>query len=162
MTGSPRHDGQPGERESLGWREWVALPGLGIRLVKAKVDTGTRTSTLHAFYVEPYEADGVARVRFGVHPLQHNSRRALECDHPLLDERWVSDSGGHRELRCVIVTTLVIGVRQFPVECTLTNRDTMAFRFLMGRTALAGRFSVDPARCYLAGRPGGRRHRPGA
>ncbi len=143
--------GQVPDLPVLGWREWVALPGLAIPAVKAKVDTGARTSALHAFHVETYDAgDGSERVRFLMHPLQRDDLTQIACDAPLLDRRQVTDSGGHRELRPAIVTPLRIGSETWDVEVTLTDRDTMGFRMLLGRTALAGRFLIEPAASYLS------------
>ncbi len=138
---------------SLGWREWIALPELDIKRIKAKVDTGARTSCLHTFRTEPYTQDGERRVRFWVHPVQNDMHQVVECDAKVLDERDVSDSGGHKELRLVVETTLVLGDQSWPIEMTLTNRDSMQFRMLLGRTAMAGRAVIHPEASYLAGEP---------
>ena len=140
-------------RINLGWREWVALPDLDIPRLKVKVDTGARTSCLHTFRTEPYTENGERRVRFWVHPVQNNLHHVVECDAAVLDERTVSDSGGHRELRLVINTRVVLGDTIWPVEMTLTNRDSMRFRMLLGRTAMSGRSVVYPEASYLAGEP---------
>lgn len=136
----------------VGWREWIAIPTLNLPAVKAKIDTGARTSALHAFYVELKAADNANRVRFGIHPLQGRKDIVVHCEADILDRRLVSDSGGHRELRYVIEVDIVLGGRAWPVEMTLTDRDTMQFRFLLGRTAMRQHLIVDPARSYLAGR----------
>ncbi len=137
----------------LGWREWLSLPELGIESIKAKVDTGARTSALHAFELDTFEEDGIARVRFSVHPFQHDSHTVRTCTADLLDERNVSDSGGHQELRPVISTDVLVGNLRRQIEITLTNRETMKFRMLLGRTAMAGTFIVDPGSSYLLGEP---------
>ena len=137
---------------TLGWREWVGLPALGIRQIKAKIDTGARTSTLHAFEIEEFEEHGKKRVRFKIHPVQRDNDTVIECVADVVDQRMVSDSGGHREKRWVIHTDVVIGPHTWPAEMTLTGRDDMLFRMLLGRTAMKNRTRVDPARSYLVGK----------
>jgi hypothetical protein len=142
----------PADFLTLGWREWVGLPDLGIRQIKAKVDTGARTSALHAFAVRPYSKDGRDRVEFLMHPIQKNTDTVVTCTADVLDRRVVTDSGGHKEERFVISTTLSIGGHTWPIEVTLTARDDMLFRMLLGRTAIKGRAQVNPARSYLVGK----------
>lgn len=135
----------------IGWREWLALPELQVPAIKAKIDTGARTSALHAFFVEPFTREGRQMVRFGVHPLQKRLDVEIFCEAPVKDFREVSDSGGHREMRYVIETTLLIGDLPRQIEMTLTNRDNMKFRMLLGRTAMEG-LQVIPDQSYLTGR----------
>lgn len=136
----------------LGWREWVSIPALGIEQIKAKVDTGARTSALHAFEIETFEENGRPRVRFKIHPLQRDTETVIECVADVVDRRVVSDSGGHKEQRLVIRSDVQIGPHTWPAEFTLTARDDMMFRMLLGRTAIVGRATVDPARSYLVGK----------
>lgn len=142
-------------KTTVGWREWAGLPDLEIKAIKMKVDTGARTSALHAFSVTPFERDGMEWVRFLIHPFQ-DSNEVRECESPLLDRRVVSDSGGHREERPVIRTLLALGERRWPIEVTLTDRETMKFRMLLGRTAMEN-LVVHPGASFLLG---GDRWRP--
>lgn len=135
----------------IGWREWLALPDLGVPAIKAKVDTGARTSALHAFDVTPYEENGRQYVSFHVHPLQGNDDISIPCTAPLIDRRKVTNSGGQSQKRYVIGTTLLIAGRSWPIELTLTNRDQMKFRMLLGRNAMSGRLVVDPTLSMQAG-----------
>lgn len=139
------------DKPVIGWREWVALPELGITHIKAKVDTGARTSALHTFELETYHDKGAPMIRFKVHPRQGHQKPEVECHCQLLEQRWVADSGGHREERHVIVTELQIGLHHWPIEMTLTNRDSMKFRMLLGRTGMAEHFLVDPQLSYQLG-----------
>ncbi len=142
-----------GPAQVIGWREWVSLPALGIHAIKAKIDTGARTSALHAFEVEEYEDSGILMVRFGIHPMQKRTDVEVYCSAPVVDRRWVSDSGGHREQRWVIRTPIRLGALEWPIELTLTNRDSMLFRMLLGRTGMERHFLVRPDASYLFGKP---------
>lgn len=136
----------------IGWREWVALPELKIDQIKCKVDTGAKTSALHAFFVEPFKKSGCEYVRFGMHPVQKNSGTEVICTSKVHDQREVTDSGGHREKRYVILTTIKLGQHNWQAEVTLTDRETMLFRMLLGRDAIKNQFIVNPARSYLIGK----------
>jgi hypothetical protein len=138
---------------SAGWREWLSLPDLGIPGIKAKVDSGARTSALHTHDYEVYTdpGSGLARVRFHIHPVRRRRQVLLTCDAPVADFREVRDSGGHSERRPFVRTTAAAGVHAWAIDLSLTNREGMKFRMLLGREALAGRFTIDPARSYLLG-----------
>ncbi|MFI3158096.1 MAG: ATP-dependent zinc protease [Methylococcaceae bacterium] len=141
------------DKPMLGWREWVALPELELMKIKAKIDTGARSSALHAFSIEPYRKGGQRWVMFAIHPLQKRCDVSIECHAQVKDRRLVMDSGGHKQRRYVIETRMVLGQSVIKAEMTLTNRDSMSFRMLLGRTAMDARFIVDPGASYLQGRP---------
>lgn len=148
-----------------GWREWVGLPDLGVDWVKAKVDTGARSSALHAYDISVVEHDGLEHVRFEIHPWQRSELDARRVELPIVDRRSVRSSTGHEEERLVVRTTIRIVGLDLDAELTLTNRDEMGFRMLVGREALRGRALVDPGRSYLGARPNRalrRRNRTGA
>jgi hypothetical protein len=137
----------------LGWREWIALPDWGVAHLKAKIDTGARTSSLHAFDLEWFDRGGNPWVRFGIHPLQRSFASSLVAEAAVIATRDVKSSSGDTEHRPVVSTTLVIAGRPVGAEITLTRRDEMGFRMLVGREALRNRFVVDPGVSYLGGRP---------
>lgn len=136
----------------VGWREWAVLPELGIPAIKVKIDTGARTSALHALNIERERANGQDLVNFSVQPVQRNKTVLIRAQAPLVDIREVSDSGGHTENRFVISSRIVIGAMEKDIDITLTERNSMLFRMLVGRTALADEVCVDPAASYLCGR----------
>ena len=136
-------------KKRIGWREWVRLPDLNVGRIKAKIDTGARTSVLHAFKIAPFTKDGASYVRFVVHPLQRLRKPEITCVALVIDHRNVTDSGGRVELRYVIRTSLKLGKSRWPIELTLTNRDQMGFRMLIGRQALRRRYVVDTGRSFV-------------
>lgn len=137
----------------VGWREMLALPELGIEQIKAKVDTGARSSCLHTFKIEPFHKGEELWVRFWIHPIQKNDELVKECEAKVIDQRTVKDSGGHEEQRYVIRTMLKFNGEEWPIEVTLTNRENMLFRMLLGRTAMNNRIIVDPAASFLIAAP---------
>lgn len=142
-----------GPRTVIGWREWVALPDWGVATIKAKIDTGARTSALHAFDVVTVEREGGAWVRFAIHPWQESSRDEVVVEARLVDRRPVRSSSGAAHVRLVVATAVELAGRSVPMEVTLTRRDEMGFRLLVGRQALRGAYVVDPSRSYLGGQP---------
>jgi hypothetical protein len=141
------------QKQLVGWREWVALPDLHLGHIKAKIDTGARSSALHAYVIDPYRKGGQRWIMFGIHPVQRESELSIECHAPVKDRRLVTDSGGHKQRRYVIETQLILGGSAMTAEVTLTNRDSMAFRMLIGRTTMDSHFIVDPGASYLQGKP---------
>ena len=137
------------DRAVIGWREIIALPKLQIDRVKAKIDTGARSSALHAFDIEELTIGGKSFVRFQVHPLQKDNQTTIATQAELLEYREVKNSGGKAELRPVIVTEVELGQQQWQIELTLTNRDVMGFRMLLGRQAVRNKFLVDPGKSFL-------------
>lgn len=133
----------------IGWREWVGLPALSIPTIKAKIDTGARTSALHAFSLQPFIENGINKIRFEIHPEQHNTDQVISCVADIVDRRLVTDSGGHEEFRYVIETPITIALQTWSIEITLTERENMLFRMLLGRRALRKRFIVNPARSFV-------------
>ena len=136
----------------VGWREWVALPDQGIETIKAKVDTGARTSSLHAFDLETFRKRNREYVRFNVHPEQRSAKYETEVEAPVLEWRRVKSSSGHAERRPVILATIELLGLRWRVELTLTRRDEMGFRMLLGRQAIRGRFLVDPGTSFRNGK----------
>jgi hypothetical protein len=141
------------ERQIIGWREWVALPDLGVTEVKAKVDTGADNSSLHAFNMKRFSDDGVEKVRFEIHPRQRKRKPSIECMAEVVGERRVKNPGGRTEIRPVIRTTLIIAGQELEALVNLTTRDEMTFRMLLGRRTVRRHFVVDPGRSYLGDRP---------
>jgi hypothetical protein len=140
-----------GELAVVGWREWVALPDLGVDTIKAKIDTGARSSALHAWDLEIIEREGAPWARFAVHPFQRDDSLAVTAEALLVDERDVRSSNGEVERRPIIVTPVRLLDRRYRIELSLTRRDEMGFRLLLGRRALRRRFVIDPGRSFVAG-----------
>jgi hypothetical protein len=140
----------------VGWREWIALPELGVAAIKPKIDTGARSSSLHAFNIETFERNGADWVRFDVHPLQRDTEVTVQAEAKVLEFRHVRSSSGHQTLRPVIRTKISLGGRRWAVDLTLAARDEMGFRMLLGREALRGRLIVDPGRSFLVSKAPGR------
>ena len=148
------------DKQTLGWREWIDLPDLGIQDLKVKVDTGARSSALHAFDVHFDRGGSQDRVTFSVHPTQRNVEHVVHVSTFVKEYRAVTSSTGHRSVRPVIETTMQLHGQSLPLEITLVSRDEMGFRMLLGREAIRGRFLVDPGRSYLAGRRKRKRRKP--
>ena len=135
----------------IGWREWFSLPEIGIPAIKAKIDTGARSSAIHALRITPFERDGTEMVRFIVRPLQRRRHPWIRCEARIHDQRLVRNSGGAEELRYVIRTALDTGPLAWPIDLTLTLRAGMRYRMLLGRSAMQGKVTIDPSASYLLG-----------
>lgn len=149
-------------RRTAGWREWVGLQALGVNRIKAKLDTGARTSALHAFNVESFSRDGERWVRFFIHPMQKDDSVEFACEEKVADIRVVTNPGGRREKRFIIRTDLSVGGEIWPIDLSLTDRDEMGFRMLIGRTAMSGKLLVDPDRSYCLGKARRKKRDPSA
>ena len=134
---------------TVGWREWVALPEIGIPRIKAKIDTGARTSCLHTASYEIFQKDGQDWVRFTVHPIKKHNEVETHAELPVSDYRIVRDSGGHEERRPFIKTTLKLPTASWEIEISLSNRENMKFRMLLGRTSMRTKILVDCSQSYL-------------
>jgi hypothetical protein len=158
QNGKPRPSDASGglPLPTIGWREWVSLPGLGVAWIKAKVDTGARSSSIHAVDLELARRNGVQVVRFRLFPGQKNDLESVLCEAPVKEFRTIRSSNGQLSRRPVIETTLALNGRSFPVELTLADRSRMGFRMLLGREAFRKRFCIDPGRSYRGGRPPGK------
>ncbi len=141
----------------IGWREWIGLPGLGIDQIKAKIDTGAKTSALHAYRVRTEHRDGQLWASFFVHPVQRKRHPEFACEARVVDERGVRSSNGNIEHRLTIRTQMQLGPYKYPADFTLTNRDEMGFRMLIGRAALKNRFIVDSGESFATGPKAGRK-----
>jgi ribosomal protein S6--L-glutamate ligase len=141
------------EKVIVGSEEWCAFPQLGIPTIKARVDSGAKTSALHAVNIVPFEKEGENWVKFDINPIQNNTKAVIHCHAPLVDKRIVKSSSGFREQRYVIATEIQVGESVWEAEVTLTNRDSMGFRMLLGREAMSGRLLVDPEQKFLLGQP---------
>lgn len=141
-------------KKTLGWKEWFGLDCLSLPAIKGKIDTGAKTSSLHAFNIESFYIEDVEYVQFDIHPLQKTKKLVRTCVARIIERRMVSDSGGKKEKRIVIKSDLRIGERNFRIELTLANRDSMTFRMLLGRDAVKqAKMLVDPSKSFLQGKP---------
>jgi hypothetical protein len=136
----------------IGWREWLSIPSLRIDRIKAKIDTGARTSAIHAYHIEKINKRGTPHISFIIHPIQRQSTPAIPCIAELRDERVVRSSSGHVQRRYVIEVDVSLGDRTWPIELTLADRDPMGFRMLLGRQALRNQFLIDPDQSFIVGR----------
>ena len=146
------HPTSPGQ-VTAGWREWVRLPGIGVEWIKVKLDTGARSSAIHAFDIREFTREGEPWVRFSIHPWQRSREDSVEVELPIHDRRRVRSSTGHVQERYVVLIDVTLLDRTVTAEVTLTSRDQMGFRMLIGREALRQGYLIDSRRSYLGGRP---------
>ena len=136
----------------IGWREWAAFPEIGVDRIKAKIDTGAKTSAVHAFRIRVVEKNGGEWAEFRLHPVQKRKTPEIKCAAPIIDRRRIRSSNGAVEERLIIRTTLRLGEREWPVDLSLAARDEMGFRLLLGRDALRRKFMIDPSASFLLGK----------
>jgi hypothetical protein len=136
----------------IGWREWIRFPDFSGVRVRAKIDTGARTSALHAANIKVFEQDGRPMVSFDMFPRARSTETIVPCMAPLIARRRIRNSGGQETFRYIIETNIEIGGDVWPIEISLTQRDRLQLRMLLGRTALGGRYLVDPVNCHLLGK----------
>ena len=151
------------EKEQLpiiGWREWISLPDLGIKFIKAKIDTGARSSSLHSFDTELFDRDGQQWARFNVNPVQRNENWVIQATAPVIEMRSIRSSSGEAQVRPVVRTTIHMLDRSFEIDLTLADRNQMGFRMLLGREAFRRRFLIDPGKSYRGGVPKKRKRKP--
>lgn len=149
----PRYPRRRSQRIPIGWREWVAFPEFGVPAIEAKIDTGARTSALHAHRLRVVRKGKLELARFEIHPKAGSPRPAFKVEAEVIDWRQIRSSNGQIQNRPVILTEVMLGTERWEIEVTLTSRDAMGFRLLLGRTAIAGRFVVDVARSRTQPRP---------
>ncbi|MBP9722186.1 MAG: ATP-dependent zinc protease [Gammaproteobacteria bacterium] len=136
----------------IGWKEWCALPDLNIMYIRAKIDTGAKTSSLHAYDIHEFYKRNQKYVSFNIHPIQNNEKISIPTTAKIIDERYIMSSNGHKELRYVIATNLILGSKKFLIQLTLSNRDPLRYRMLLGRDALTNNFIIDPGKSHCLGR----------
>lgn len=140
------------DKMKIGWNEWCALPDLNLPAIKAKIDTGAKTSSLHAFDIHTVKRGERTFAHFQIHPIQHNDELIIECKALVIDERFIMSSSGHKEHRLVISTPITLGNNTWDIQITLSNRDPLSYRMLLGREAMEHRVIIDPSRKFQLGK----------
>jgi ribosomal protein S6--L-glutamate ligase len=136
---------------TVGRKEWCGFPDLMIPAIKSRVDSGAKTSSIHAFNIIEFDRQDIAWVSFEVHPLQKDNKTQIRCESPIIDKRNIKSSNGKKERRIVIRTSLQLGESNWEIDLSLTNRDAMGYRMLLGREAMMHRIIVDPAKSHCLG-----------